>query len=307
MTHLTDAEREFATTLPSPPRSATLRATNIWIVEWLADDEPMTGLSLHEWMKDRRPGWSMYFSCKTKADVLQAIERATERVRRSQLKPVLHLEAHGGAEGLEGPNGNGSREHLTWEELTEPFQKLNLATHCNLIVVIAACVGFAGILALRGGPRAPAAALVGPDDNVLPRDLLAGAKELYRRLMDHDTSITAMVESASREAATVNFEWEPFVILAYESLIKFLIGLSRPDQQRERLERCRAGMPELGTWSAAEIRARLASLPPFPRWQDLQRMWDHMFMMDVEPSNQERFGLDLKTIVESVTVRYGSP
>jgi hypothetical protein len=51
-----------------------------------------------------------------------------------------------------------------------------------LVVVVAACVGFAAIQALSQGPRAPAVALVGPDADVAPSNLLWGAKEFYRRI-----------------------------------------------------------------------------------------------------------------------------
>ena len=153
---LTNTERALFETLPGPPEVAEIRTSNVWIVEWLSADEAHTGRDLHDWMKERRPGWSVHVPCETKAEVIAAIARATERAQDSGMSPVLHLEAHGGNEGLGGPDGKNGKEFLTWDELTEPLQKLNLATRCNLVVVVAACIGFAGIQVLRRGPRAPA-------------------------------------------------------------------------------------------------------------------------------------------------------
>ena len=229
---LTDTERELSQSLPRPPATAAIQLTNVWIVEWLPPNEQRTGWLLHEWMKDRRPGWSAYSLCKTKQEVLSAIERATSRAQQSGMVPALHLEAHGGELGLEGPDGSGGRELLSWDELTEPLQKLNLITRCNLIVVVAACTGFAGIKAFHRGPRAPAVALVGPDAPVMPSSLLSGTKEFYRRWRDESPKLGKMAASASQQAGTVTFEVEPFAVLAYEAMVQELIASMRRAQAK---------------------------------------------------------------------------
>ena len=142
---LTDVEREILKSLPGPPATADIRTTNVWIVEWLPPNDRPTGRLLHDWMMERRPGWSAYYSCKNKAQVIHSIERATVRAQQSEMVPVLHLEAHGDEVGLGGPDEGGRSELLTWEELTAPLQELNLATRCNLVIFVAACTGFAGI------------------------------------------------------------------------------------------------------------------------------------------------------------------
>ncbi|MGD9576771.1 MAG: hypothetical protein AB7Y74_00815 [Syntrophorhabdus sp.] len=190
---------------------------------------------------------------------------------------MLHLEAHGSEAGLTGPNGTGDKEFLSWDELTDPLQRLNLATQCNLLVFVAACNGFAGIKAFYRGPRAPAVALVGPDSIVAEANLLWGTKEFYRRYMDESPRLTEIVGSASREAGTVEFEKEPFALLAFESMIKAFIHGVPPRQWMQRLERIRARIPEL------------------------QLRWNELFMIDLWPANQERFGLDITAVVESLS------
>jgi hypothetical protein len=298
---LTTAERELIETLLGPPELAEIRASNVWIVEWLPAEEILTGRILHDWMKERRQEWSAYFSCGSKNDVIAAITKATERAQRCELRPVLHLESHGGNMGLEGPNGSGGTELLAWDELTEPLQELNLATRCNLVVVVAACTGFAGVQALRRGPRAPAVALVGPDAPVMPTNLLWGAKEFYRRWLDEKPRLSDIAESASREAGTVSFEWEPFAILAYDALVECLVRSMRPAERLKRRERVRQRMLSETSLPETEVEARLAVMPPLPPWEGLQQTWDEMFMIDLDPTNGERFGLDLRTIVDRIT------
>lgn len=298
---LTDAERALVATLPGPPKMAQIRTSNVWIVEWLPADEPNTGRTLHEWMNERRQGWSAYFSCQTKKEVIAAIAYGTEHAQRNDMRPVLHIEAHGDDAGLEGPDGCGGTELLTWDELTEPLQRLNLATRCNLVVVVAACTGFAGVQALQRGPRAPAVALVGPDAPVMPSNLLWGAKEFYRCWLDENPRLAEIAESASREAGTVTFEWEPFAILAYDAFVESLIKSMRPVERRKRMERLRRRMLSESGLPNSAIDKRLATMPPLPPWEGLQQAWNEMFMIDLYPTNQERFGLDLRTIVNSIT------
>lgn len=298
---LTNDERELIATLPGPPEMAEIQVSNVWIVEWLPKDEPHTGRKLHDWMKERRPGWSAYFFCQSKKEVIAAIANAAERAHRSVVCPVLHLESHGGDVGLEGPDGKGGSELLIWDELTEPLQQLNLATRCNLLVVVAACTGFAGVQALWRGPRAPAVALVGPDAPVMPSNLLWGTKEFYRRWLDENPRLADIAESASREAGTVAFEWEPFAIMAYDALIEWLIKLMRPAERLERTGRIRQRMLAESRLSASEVEAQLALMPHLPPWEGLQQTWDEMFMIDLDPRNQERFGLDLRTIVHRIS------
>lgn len=157
---LTGAERVFIETLPGPPAVANVQTTNVWIIEWLSPEERHTGRELHDWMEKKRPGWSIYCPCATKSDVFAAIKRA-QVCARNGMVPVLHLESHGSDDGI-APSRPPHDEYITWEELTEPLQGLNLATRCNLVLVVAACVGFAAVQAFRRGPRAPAVALVGP-------------------------------------------------------------------------------------------------------------------------------------------------
>lgn len=296
---LTPIERALFESLPGPPVIAEIQTTNIWIIEWLSSNEQHTGRELHEWIEGRRPGWSVFHHCTTKAQVIQAIERAIVRARQSNMMPVLHIEAHGSDDGLAPDNAENS-EFLTWEELTGPLQQLNLATRCNLVVVVAACTGFAGIQAFRQGPRAPAVALVGPDHDVGPSNLLSGSKEFYRRWIDKNPRLADIASSASREAGTVAFEWEPFTILAYEALVKSVIKSVRPAERLQKQERFRQRMLGETELSSSEIERQLTQTEAVS-CVVLQQIWDQLFMIDLYPSNQKRFGVDMKAIVDRIT------
>jgi hypothetical protein len=217
---LTDAEQVLFVSLPGPPVKAVIKSTNVWIIERLPSGDQRTGRLLHEWMQERRPGWSRYSECSSKLEVVSSINRATQIAKTSRMTPVLHLETHGDETGLCGPDGNGGMELLTSNELTEPLQELNLVTCCNLVVVVAACIGFAGIKALVRGPKAPAIALVGPDAPIMTSNLLSATKEFYRRWMDDDPKLDEIAISASLEAGNFLFSGSLLLSLPMMPLLR---------------------------------------------------------------------------------------
>lgn len=272
-----DALNFLAEQLPGPPKMGLITTTNLWIIEWLLAQDRRTGKLLHDWIEERRSGWAAYSPCSSKAEVLAALEQVIQRAQRTNIVPILHLEAHGGEDGLVGPNGAGGIERLRWDELTEFLQKLNLATRCNLLVFVGACTGFAGIKAFNRGPRAPAVALVGPSSSVEEANLIWATKEFCRRYMDPSPNLTDITASASREAGATNFELEPFAMLAFESMIQLLIHDLHPGEWAQRIEKNRGKGPAL------------------------QSLWDQLFMIDLWPENRQRFGVDMAAVVDALS------
>ncbi len=86
--------------LPKLPAVAEVRSTNIWIVEWLSPGERRTGSELYDWMEQQRPKWAIYNQCDCKADVIRSIEQAAQVTQQIGIMPILHIEAHGGPDGM---------------------------------------------------------------------------------------------------------------------------------------------------------------------------------------------------------------
>lgn len=170
--------------------------------------------------------------------------------------------------------GNG---FIEWHDLTLHLQKLNEATRNNLVLVVAACQGFASILASTSGPVAPCIATVGPVHQVDPRELLEAMKELYRGWMDPHPKIEDVAESASRELVSSTIEVESFAISAYEAMVEMLIEKTRPGS------------------SLIDDPHALALLP-----RKMQKHWDRMFMVNLYPENQKRFSFDVRDLVRKI-------
>lgn len=302
---LTDAEIVLFQRLPGPPEKCAIKKpTIIWIIEWLpSSEQKRTGLELYEWLKERQILRPIYHRCTNKVDVLSSIEQATNHVQETGAIPVLHIEAHGDEKGLKGPGATGVSEYLFWKELADPLQKINSRTRCNLLLIIAACTGFAAITSFFKGPFAPFAAMVGPASEIAPFSLLHATKELYRRLADKKANLSEMAENASKEAGTVTFEPESSALLAFESFAQSLIYSQRPEQQKLQIKRIRQLMERETPLSVDEIDRRIACMYPCPlalRKQEQQKMWDKMFMIDIFPENRMQFGVDWSVIIDII-------
>jgi hypothetical protein len=302
---LTDAEIVLFQRLPGPPEKCAIKKpTIIWIIEWLPlSEQKRTGLELYEWLKERQILSPIYHRCTNKVDVLSSIEQATNYVQETGVIPVLHIEAHGDKKGLKGPGAGGGSDYLFWKELADPLQKINFKTRGNLLLIIAACTGFAAITSCFKGPFAPFAAMVGPASEIAPFSLLHATKELYRRLADKKANFSEMAENASKEAGTVTFEPESFALLAFESFAESLIYSQRPEQQKLQFERVRQRLEQETLLSVEEIDWRMAVMSPRPlalRKQEQQNMWDKMFMIDIFPENRMKFGVDWSVLIDII-------
>lgn len=308
MSELSPREKALVEQLPKPPRHSTFTVSGLLILEWLSSAERQTGQELYEWMENYRPGWATLVKCASKADVLREIDAASARADAIGYIPVLHIEAHGDNNhmGLVGPDGAGRAELLSWEELVEPLQGLNLATRCNLLLFCAACTGIAAMQVMVRGPRAPVLAVAGPVDEIYPRDLLLGAKEFYRRLRDEGAHLQSAVDGSSIEVGVVDFIYEPFVGTSYDAFVEQLICGLRPENRLERRGRLLQRLMSEKNLDESEARNYMRRLPEFQDGHGLQTAWDEMFMIDVFPGNRERFGLDVVSLVRTVNSEVSS-
>lgn len=294
---MNDAEKKLLEELPHPPHAGFAQIGGVVILEWLQDipSERRTGLELHQFLEQARPGWSRYIRCHTKNDLMDAINQA-----QSPQGCVLHIECHGCDEGL-GDGSSGS--FLTWDELNPHLQSLNQASNCNLIVFVAACTGFAAILALTKGPRAPAIALVGPDQNLSAQAVADASFSFYQTLMDGDSHLSVMSRSSTQESNT-HFETQSMVELAFEVWLEKMIVDARPDNRDAAISAVRQRLINEGQYTPDK---EVVILKNFSQAQAnaVQDLWDHFFMIDTHPENSSRFGVDFKEIARRIEKFHG--
>lgn len=307
-----DEQKVFDGLLSMLPMKATIRKpTHIWIIEWLSSGNRRTGEELHQWMQERRYDFkSVYCRCSTKEKVLAAIERAAAHAEHHGTLPLIHLEAHGSEGGLF--DSKDSNNMLKWDDLSKPLQILNRATQCNLIVLVAACKGYAGLQSFIQAfndpsliPVAPALVISGPIDELTGMELLLGTKEFYRRLADASAEFDDLIINASRESGNeFRFQRVLFPVLLYEAFLINLIPLyMRSDLKDKKMGQLRNRFFKENSrerLSAEEERRLEEAYSPTFQAELYQKAWDAIFMVDSYPENRKRFGLNWLSVIKRI-------
>ena len=118
----------------------------------------------------------VFLDVPTKQAFLAALSRIqTEAVLGTY--PLLHIECHGSSDQTGIVLADAS--FLGWKELKPYLTAINVATRCNLLIVMACCSG--GYLAqtLLPTERAPCWALIGPTTTVYPDELQSNLHAFY--------------------------------------------------------------------------------------------------------------------------------
>jgi len=173
-----------------------MRIGVVHIVEWLrASDVIRTGWDLFNELEPlgimSKPSVPVDFHrIETRAEFLALLQRFEHDNRQSGRSPVLHIETHGGKDGIEGDEG------IKWPELMEALIPLNRLSRLNLVVILAACEGFYGVQMLQPDRRAAAfRGLIGPHVEVSTGNMQRACMAFYRTLfnqLDGDSAVAAM-------------------------------------------------------------------------------------------------------------------
>lgn len=284
-------------------RIGTVGATYVLIVEWLFDDDDKTGTDLYNVLVARGTPAKLVI-CQCGQDVTNALSVADEQLQQDGKYPVIHLEAHGTEDGLEGPSAYGFSEGLSWETLSVPLRTLNIRTSFNLIVVGAACHGFSVYTSFDVTDTAPFIFAIGFSEKINPSSLRRVTSELYRGLFaSHKTMILDIVKDANGELSEPDksaLKCLNIVDLGkYLAALSLILELNEPPAETEKhinrlLEEAKKAQRPMTKDEAIEWRKSYG-----PTAQ--QTVMDKWFAYDLIPENRERFFIDAKTIYEGVS------
>jgi len=192
----------------------------ISIVESLADTDKKTGellahdLSLLEVFHDK----GLVIEClkiSNKQELLTHIESLTEDAKINNVFPILQIEVHGTSDqkGLALNSG----ENVSWNELEPYFRALNVATKCNLLVVMAACFGVHVSSNISLFDRAPYWGIIAPEKEILPNDILSTLTRFYTQLYTSEESNGLLASLQGSELEFITSEW--FFVKAFKYYI----------------------------------------------------------------------------------------
>jgi len=210
---------------------------------------------------------------------LDLLAQLAQQASRDAYVPLLHIESHGGEEGLEFADGS----RLTWDNLKPALVALNVATRLNLITVVAACHGGAIASFVRAEHRAPFWAFLAPKRQISAGDLETALSAFYQALLMTRSSERAM--GALRTTRAGNEFWQLSAQTIYRLIVEGYAERHLTDEAvQRRAEVLRARAAEQGAdWTQAQVEVTIRDPGIFERFRK------EFFMIDLYPEHAERF------------------
>lgn len=242
-----------------------------------------------------------FWSPRTAAEFLNTLNSIAAEARDNVRLPLLHIEAHGTAEGIQTCSG----EFLIWKEFKQELVGINAATRMHLLVVLAACEGFWLIQAIQPVDRAPFATMIGPNRQVRDWEIAAAGIAFYKTLLTARSLKTAL--DAMNTA--IRSEQQTFVAvpadLAFRWVFRRYLETEMSDEAVERrVQKVLATVAgDESLMSAFERTIRRGNLRHGLRdhrgWFTTFR--DRFFFCDLYPENLERFPITFEDCLPQAT------
>lgn len=140
---------------------STTEFNAVYVIESLRETETRTGRNLYEGVLTEHAAKSEwlevdYRAARNRRSFFDALDWVLDRVRSDRL-PILHIESHGNSRGIRLADD----DLVQWREIREVLTKINRATKCRLLVVMAMCKGAYLAKELVPPNPAPAWAVIG--------------------------------------------------------------------------------------------------------------------------------------------------
>lgn len=126
----------------------------------------------------------------SKTEFIKLLQQLELAALEQNIKPLLHIEAHGSRDGIEFTDGSRVR----WEDIKPYFSSLNLATGNNLIIASALCYGMSQLKTINLGEAAPCWALIAPPNTVFPDSIYSGFYNFYTTFYRSKSQKEALIE-----------------------------------------------------------------------------------------------------------------
>ena len=227
-----------------------------------------------------------YVRVESGDEFIQCILKCRKDADEQDIVPMLHIECHGGEDGLQFADGSLA----DWEKLKLPITELNTATRLNLMIAVAACTGGALAKVMRVSDRAPFWGLIGPTQSLMPEELEKAFSALYLTLLR--TKSPAKAVQAVDGATKPGLFWRTTsqglfkkVWAGYKNEHCSPAALElRVKRMRERLQQAAASpLP-----TTDELKSRFISYEPIA----FERYRQTFFMCDLFPEHSNRFPVE---------------
>ena len=243
-----------------------------------------------------------FYDVPTKQDFLSALSTLQGEAVRG-VYPLLHIECHGSSDQTGIVLADGS--FLGWKELKPFLTTINVATRCNLFIVMACCSGGHLAQLLLPTERAPCWALIGPTTTVYADEILSNMNSFYTTFLgtlDGDQSLESLTGPKLREGRFAFMPAGGFFRIAYA---KYLANFCTPEELLKRGEEMHQKLVSMGS-KVLPSPQELANILQNTEASSYEKYFREFFMIDLYPENAERFPIpydDIKALQKTLTDR----
>lgn len=272
-----------------------VRFNVIYVLESLGPGELKTGSDLFDSViypaTLRLPGMHAEYSrVENENALMMKLTHIAHAASVGNHLPIVHVEAHGGLDGIELADGHA----VPWRRLIPALVEINKACRNNLIVVAISCRGWNLTASLMPSDRAPVFMLVGPPGNMTAGDLLRATRSFYQSLVE-ELDLNRALEAMNARLPYAKWHLKPATaeILFCRVFRSYVGEESSAEALRERENRLVAGITSARDLTALDVTAlRLqirADLADHRAAYD--RIRETFLMLDLFPEDRPRFGL----------------
>ena len=271
--------------------------SQITVVESLSASELHTGRKLFEDIEalNNTLGHSLKIECIDAPDAASfwlCLSNVYQAAAAGGHYPILHIECHG--DETQSGLVLADQSFISWTELKPILTEINVASRCNLLIVLGLCHGAHLVQIVKPTERAPCWGLLGPWGTVRASDLLSGFAAYYRELLtslDGDRALAAL-STASPSSQHQFISAQGFFKRTYAAYLANYSSTSGLDRRAKTISR---KLHDLGSTArpgkgAIKRRLRQTEKPSF------QRYADHFFMVDLFPENAGRFSVSFSEV-----------
>jgi hypothetical protein len=170
------------------------------IIDGLRSSDMQTGYALYNEFRDLKARGGMvhsvqYHKVEHAGELREVLEKLAVAVRREGFRPIIHFECHGDLRlGLEIGEG---RELFGWTELERLLRAINVASSCNLGVVMGVCYGIYAVTPISIHRPTPFYFLIGSKRKLQQGEIADEFKKFYAHLFSSSdlTAATKLVPS----------------------------------------------------------------------------------------------------------------
>lgn len=285
----------------------TTHFSKIYVLESLSPRDQRTGKLLWEDIDianafHQRELRTEFLRAPTRTEFIRFLRRIQSDAASGEY-PILHIECHGSTEKDGVILADNS--HLSWAELKPLLTDINVASRCNLLVVMAACYGGYFGHVIVPTERAPCWGFIGPTQTVYPDEILSGFNAFYGALLtslDGDQSLAALSAKPLRFGGYYFTSALHFFKSAYASYFREFGSGEALDARARRMSR---KLRKAGTDSRPG-KGALKRLLKRTEASSFEKYYRQFFMLDLFPENESRFALsatDIKEIEGTLTGR----